>query len=462
MRLTLAACSIALACSGKKSSEAQRSPPAPVPPVAGGAAHEVWSKIFGALPVQGVAVGAQGACVVGLFRGSLALGGTTRTAAGDQDGFVACYAADGNERWSHVLTGPGGDSLRDVAIDASGGVYVLGRFGSVNVRAAPPTAGEIAGAQLMTARGGDMVLARFHGDGTLAWAKAIGGSGGELEAGLALTHDGTVIVVGDAYGELEVAGTKLGRAGQQDGFVLAFAAADGTPAWAVPLTGHMGTNAVAVAPTGTIFVGGYFVGPLVVNGTSHPNAGTETEDGFVVALAKTGAVQWTTTIDGPGKEGVSGLASDDAGVYAVGWFDGALEIAKHRYAPHGAEDGFVMRLDGDGAIPWFHPWGGSARDDLKQITVTEAGLLAVGATGGEQHVESVAQLPGVPVTVLGPSDGVTVGMSRDGVPRWSHTFGGPGRDFATGVASDASGAYVTGSSEGKGVLLRLATQPADR
>lgn len=457
MRLTLAACSLALACSGNKSSEEQHHPPAPPPPVAAPAAHDVWKKTFGALPVQGVAVTRQGACVVGLFRGPLALGGSTRTAAGDEDGFVTCYAADGKERWSHVLTGPGGDSLHDIAIDASGEVYVLGRFGSVNVRHAPPTAGELAGAQLMTAGGGDMVLARFHGDGTLVWAKAIGGSGGELEAGLAVTHDGTVIVVGDAYGEFEVAGTKLGRADQQDGFVLAFTTADGTPAWAVPFTGHMGTNAVAVAPTGTIFVGGYFIGPLVVNGTSHPNAGTENEDGFVVAIAKTGAVQWATTIDGSGKEGVSGLAADDSGVYAVGWFDAALEIAKQRYAPHGAEDGFVMRLGGDGAIAWFHPWGGSARDDLKAITVTETGLLAVGATGGEQHVESVPDLPGVPVTVLGPSDGVTVGMSREGAPTWSHVFGGPGRDFATGVASDASGAYVVGSSEGKGVLLRLAT-----
>jgi len=449
---------LAFACKSKHEQRETPPPPNPIPKQATKPQLAWRLDLSPGLPVQAVAAHPQGACVVGVFGGTISLGGKAVTAVGEgddnSDGFVACYSADGKERWAHVLAGPGRDSVRDIAVDKNGDVFILGGFGGLNVAHPPPTPAELAGAKLLTVGGGDMVVARFHADGTLVWAKSIGGSDGELEEGIALTPSGDVIVIGDAYGELEVAGTKLGKPKGQDGFVIALHGNDGATVWALPLWGHTGTHAVAVGPDGSIFVGGYFVGPLTIGGKEYPNAGNE--DAFIASIAPDGTARWVQTIDSQGKEGVSGLAADATGLYAVGWFSAEVTVSGAKYAPKGEDDGYLMKLALDGTPAWFHPWGGGARDDLKSVAIGADAILAAGSTGGEQHEENMKELPGTPVTVLGPSDGAMVAFTRDGAPMWTQTFGGRGRDWANDVALDASGAvYVVGKSDERGVFMML-------
>ena len=112
-------------------------------PLARGEFESVWSKRFGNTGEDRavrVRVDPRGdAIVIGMFQGSLDLGGPMPLMAQGRSGFVAKLAgADGSVRWQHTTPLASPLDLHDdwptaLGVDALGNVYVAGRFsGSTN------------------------------------------------------------------------------------------------------------------------------------------------------------------------------------------------------------------------------------------------------------------------------------------------------------------------------------------
>jgi len=138
-----------------------------------------WIKQLGgtsADQAQAVTVGANGdLVVVGYFSGTMDFGGTSLTAIGTPDLFIARYTAAGALLWAKRYGGIAGVSSASeanaVAVDASGNIVVAGDFwGRADFGTGPLTA---ATNQFGTTL--DMFVAKYSSSGTPIWSRRMGG-----------------------------------------------------------------------------------------------------------------------------------------------------------------------------------------------------------------------------------------------------------------------------------------------
>ncbi len=147
-----------------------------------GSGAYLWSKHFGdrtpypsSVSVASLALDGFGNVVVaGNFRGTMSFGGDLLTSAGQDDMFLAKYAADGTPQWSKRFGGPGFDAAAGVAVDGSGSITLAGRTGSTLDFGSglPPV---VSGTM-------NAFVANFGADGTARWAKYLGVGLGQVHA----------------------------------------------------------------------------------------------------------------------------------------------------------------------------------------------------------------------------------------------------------------------------------------
>lgn len=148
---------------------------------------------------SGVAVDAAGRVyVVGVTRGGL-----EGANAGEQDGFVRSYDADGVLRWTRQFGTSASDQARAVAVDADGGVAVVGS-----------TEGAFGGPN---AGGADALVRTFDAEGAVRWTRQFGTASDDALGDVAVDAAGRVYAVGDTDGAL--VGT---NAGDADAIVVSF------------------------------------------------------------------------------------------------------------------------------------------------------------------------------------------------------------------------------------------------
>ncbi len=106
------------------------------------------------------------------------------TNQGGLDGFVARYeSGTGAQIWVRQFGGPGNDIGRDVAVDASGNIFVSG-----------DSTGVLNG---FTNNGGsDAFLLRLDSGGNVVWTRTVGGAGNEYGAAVAVDPTGNVVLGG--------------------------------------------------------------------------------------------------------------------------------------------------------------------------------------------------------------------------------------------------------------------------
>jgi hypothetical protein len=213
---------------------------------------------------------------------------------GGEDMFLAGFDADGGLRWTATAGGVFCSGW-DVTVSDDGSVWVTGVF------SAPATFGSGSDAAVLTADGAeDVFVARYHADGTLAWARRAGGGGsGGLETGTAVTAiEGGAVAVAGTFSQppvtFESAGSTnvvLSSDGGADMFVARYEA-DGTVAWAKGAGGNWQLDmayGIARATDGTLIVAGVF-------GNGVPSDGTPPQ---------------RTATFGPGEPGETTLVSSD-------------------------------------------------------------------------------------------------------------------------------------------------------
>jgi hypothetical protein len=184
---------------------------------------------------------------------------------GDTDIFLAKFdAADGSLVWA---VGDGGSQA-----DAGAALIVLGDDSVIvgGTYSGQTTFGDSEDNQttLFSPQAdldGDAFIARYNPDGTLGWAKRIGGAGVESIESLALTPNGETLLVTGRFkkdlmlGEAEERETTLQSAGDCDIFVARYAL-DGNLVWARREGGELCDHGTAVvAPTdAAAVVAGWF------------------------------------------------------------------------------------------------------------------------------------------------------------------------------------------------------------
>jgi uncharacterized delta-60 repeat protein len=299
---------------------------------------------------------------------------TFLTTAGfeDTDIFIACYNPDGTLAWAKSAGGvAGGDfgcriaTLSDDSIVVTGGFYESAIFG----------AAEQNQTTLTSAGGWDIFIARYYRDGTLAWAKRIGGdTDGDYSYGITALSDDSIVVTGyfDAWASFasgEPNETVLNSDGFEDIFIARYNP-DGTFVWvksAGGLSRDFCYGVTAMSDNSTV-VTGQFTGPAMF-GLGEPNYTVlnafDDNDIFIARYNPDGTLAWAKSAGGTsGEDEGKGIAtlSDDSIIITGGFSESAIfgpdEPNETSLNSIGKRDIFVARYNPDGTLNWVERSGG--------------------------------------------------------------------------------------------------------
>jgi hypothetical protein len=160
----------------------------------------------------------------GRFEQSLAFGTAATdvlTSQGGRDVYVAKLQPDGALVWA-VRFGGSGYEDGSARVDPAGNIYIYGAFEN-----------EIAfGAVNLTSNGGqDLFLAKLDPDGNVLWARSWGGPANDSPAGMAFDADGTIVITGWAYGDIDLGNGLVTSQGGLDAFVASYDPVAGEHRW---------------------------------------------------------------------------------------------------------------------------------------------------------------------------------------------------------------------------------------
>ena len=348
--------------------------------------------------------------------------------------------ATGKPLWAAGFGGLGIDTARDVAIATDGSVYVAGYFEG-EIDLGGTIGKRKAPTEKPTETKSDAYLAKLGADGKLAWAQTFGAKRDDVANGVAVRGD-TVVVVGNFLDEIKLGEFVKKSAGSDDAYVVAFNK-DGAVQWAWNIGGidSDGANSVVAAPDGGWIIGGSFSATVELGTTQLKSRGGT--DAMLIKLAATGDLEWVKQFGGAYQDSIAHVAVDGQGnIIVQGQFKDVSDWGgKQKLKAGGGSDLDVVLAKYD--LNGDHLWSqryGNAFNDV-------AGGVTVDPAG---HItmagsfdKSVSFGEGDDHTAVGESDIFVARFTPDGKLEWARTYGADREDIAAGIASDAAGNTVT-------------------
>ncbi len=303
------------------------------------------------------------------------------------DGIVVKYDSSGNQLWAKAYnSGRSDDRFYDVAADANGNIYAIGRTA------------------------GDCLIVKYTPDSSFVWAKTYNGpaNGQDILYKLAIDSNGNVCACGESTG----VGT------DQDCLTLKYSPG-GALLWARtcngPADGWDLLEAIALDSAGNVYVTG--------------SIETATDSDYVtIKYSPDGNPLWTAFYGGivSGWDEAYAIAVDsDANVVVTGFSQGATstaDIATVKYNSATGDQMWAKRYSG----------AGNSTDFAEAIAADGSGNVYVHGRSFE----------------IGSTDYVTICYNSDGTESWKMNYNGPASqtDIGTAIAVDGDAVYVTGYS----------------
>jgi hypothetical protein len=300
-----------------------------------------------------------GKSVVQLPNGNYVMAGTSRSSDGDipgsrfgYDPWLVEVDTAGNKIWS-VAYGTGADEHTDNLVATSdGGFLIVGHVG-FNFDT--------------TANQGFII--KTGSSGNELWRKDYTSSNDSKITDVIANNDGSFIAVGYTT-------TANGR----DGWAFKIDAS-GNTAWTKTYGGTKEDQFSSIVSSGD---GGYVVAGYSVSSDLDVAANKGSFDGLIMKIAGDGAVQWTRTFGGSGKDYFNALVrTNDGGYLAVGsTTSGNGDIPKNR----GSLDEWMVKTDASGNKQWVKTYGGTNDEYVKAVTATpDGGFITVGYTNSTNY-----------------------------------------------------------------------------
>lgn len=364
--------------------------------------------------------------------------------------FVVSVDLYGAPRWVRTLEAEGAAAIDGLAL-APGGELVFSGWFEGSVRSSR--------FEFHSEGGVDCMVGRANADGTLAWLRSLGSPGRDFCRKLVLDGEGTIWVAGSHEGPWKT-GTWGASRGMSDVVVIGLSGADGSTVGAIEF-GSAGDDLgrSVVLDGGGLVIAGTFGGPFGPDQKQRLPQGeavmelsdtialrqTGDYDGFVVAVAPSGAPRWATAIASPGFDTITHAVVHGDGVIVTG----AMQPqAPPEGVPGMTSDmplqGFVSRIDAQGQIAWTWTDPLFASGQAVAIVRDRVAVLGHHRDGLDVGVGSwrVAGNTGVTLALLDAQTGTPVG---------GYGCDGPGSDYGHALATTPDGRVaIAGRTRGPG------------
>jgi len=299
--------------------------------------------------------------VTGFFENSPTFGEgepneTVLVSAGQDDIFVARYNPDGTLAWAKRAGGMTSERGYGITTLSDDSTVVTGFFKD------SPTFGEGEPNEtvLVSAGIGDVFVARYNPDGTLAWAKSAGGISSEHGYGITTLSDDSTVLTGifmdsAIFGEGEPNETVLVSAGYWDIFVARYNP-DGSLAWAKYASGlhaDWGYGITTLSDDSTVVTGTFVDSAIFGEGEPYETvlvSGGPSNDIFVARYNPEGALVWAKSAGGVNTcEGLCIASLPDDTTVAAGFIVGTATFGPGEpnetvLEGYGQRDIFVARF----------------------------------------------------------------------------------------------------------------------
>jgi hypothetical protein len=343
----------------------------------------IWLRQMGGVSKEvcnDMALDAQGNIyLTGYFEGKANFnraGNSTLEAIGDKDIFLVKYAKDGSYQWAKAYGNIGRDEGQSLEVDQDGNILLTGifekelNFGTASVQ----------GSQ-------KMFLAKFNAQGQASWAKAYDGQSSlDVGAALCLDQEGNIYLSGHFNGNASFdASNSLQSAGGDDIFLVKYSK-NGSLAWAKRMGGRKDDRATAitVSQDQMLYVTGRFKGNAAF-GTQTITAEGST-DAFLVKYSLDGDFQWVRKIGGTShEEGLALACSKDHQVFLTGYFQGttyfdAKQELKLSSLSIISSDIFLAKFDAEGNCLMAKGFGGTASDQATALCISSTKSIYMAAS----------------------------------------------------------------------------------
>ncbi|MDW8157638.1 MAG: SBBP repeat-containing protein [Bacteroidia bacterium] len=373
---------------------------------------------------------------------------------GQGDAFVAMFDANGNRLWATYLGGTATDEAHDLTFDATGNLIVVGRTRSSDFPTTLPAFG---------GGGYDIFCASFSNNGTLQWARTIGGAQDEQVYGVATNSAGEIFICGTtpsnnfpAVSGQPTSFTQFN--GIRDAFIVKLNAL-GVPQWTYLFGGSAADEArdICVDPFGNIYITGLTLSNNLPVTSAFQSSNGGATDAFIASFTANANLNWSTYLGGSQIDVARAIAYHPAGnVVLAGNTNsnnfpaGGSNIASFGGQSYngGGDDAFVALFNAsNGNRIWSAFYGGGNIDQAHGIAVDLNGNILISGYTQSSNFNTTSGSNQYTQTLAGGQDAFVVQFTPAANRTLAFLYGGSGNaEIANDLAILGNTLWLTGKT----------------
>jgi uncharacterized delta-60 repeat protein len=330
---------------------------------------------------------------------------------------------------------------------------------------------------------GDIFVARYNPDGSLAWAKQAGGANSAYHEdsgrGITSLSDNSTVVAGhfegsSTFGSGEANETILSSVIRPitvardiqayydpdyyyDIFIARYNP-DGTLAWAKRAGGEgsdLGTNVKSLSDNSTVMTG--YIGDTATFGAGEVHETILSGLGYFIARYNPdGTLAWAKKVEGSGHE-ITTLSDDSfvlTGVFSTSAEFGPGEANQTTLTTEGWTDVFIAKFNPVGTLVWAKRAGGATGETIDPYLTTLSddstvvtGIFEDSSTFGAGETNQTV------LNCVGWRDVFIARYNTDGTLAWAKRAGGSGWDNGTGITTLSDNSIVVCGHHGDAITF---------
>ncbi len=186
--------------------------------------------------------------------------------------------------------------------------------------------------------------------------------------------------------------------------------------------------------------GGLILAGFTISNNGDVSGNHGAADGWIVKLDSNGAVQWQKVLGGSLEDKAQSIRQTNDGGYIVAGYTASNDgdVSDN----HGGNDFWVLKLNSVGTLEWEKTLGGTWNDEAYSVRqTTDGGYVVGGATYSNDGDVSGNN---------GTIDYWVVKLTNTGTIEWQKALGGSGADDGRHVIQTTDGGYIVAGTEGSG------------